>query len=524
MISSKPLKALIAFSLMLFFFKCNAQNINLHWGTAIDQKAKNYSMAFVGSDEDGIYTYSVSPEESKIFCHNKNGDLLTSINVSTSKSKNIEEKIINVFLNENTFVVFVSSNEKKNDKSILYALKFDKKTGEQIGIKKNIFEAPYMIDIVNYQITKSENNSKILLSRTVSFNSAVLQVELKVINTNLDILIEKTFQSEGNYSSLLKSNATGLKISNPTVDNDGSLYFIQSNSSSDNYVVSYNAKKDYEKWEERIDLSDLEKDMSVKYVQVHINNRNDLIIVGFVQKKSYNIGAIYMKIDNSSKEIVNSKINYFDNNLKNQYFTSSQIKKGDQNPRINGFFTNYNFHNKADGGIIVVVEDYVHYIISQAGASSHRYFLKDILVLNFTADGNLVWTNRIRKNQVYAVDAGFPFMLFNEKEYNLKYLSFISGINCNKVIVAFNDLETNLSKTTDKTYGTLSNVSSSIPVVYSIDILTGKMSCEKLFDPASSGVYLKMSFCEQKLSDKDWIVLGLKDNVYKIGKISCSKL
>ena len=72
---------------------------------------------------------------------------------------------------------------------------------------------------------------------------------------------------------------------------------------------------DYEKWEEKIDLSDNHPNTILKSAYLGFNDNQDLVITGLYGLNETHKGLYYMQLDRYSKEMTINRFNEFEDSI-----------------------------------------------------------------------------------------------------------------------------------------------------------------------------------------------------------------
>ncbi len=155
-------------------------------------------------------------------------------------------------------------------------------------------------------------------------------------------------------------------------------------------------------------------------------------------------GVFYFQMDFKKQEIINEGYSEFTKDFITQDFTDRQKERVDKKEaKGKGIPQLYNYdfrevHTTADGGIVVVMEQYYVVVNTYTDAKgnttrTYTYYYNDIITYRVKESGEFEWINKINKSQVSMNDGG--------------YYSSIGGyFTDDKFIMYFNDNNKNYSE------------------------------------------------------------------------------
>lgn len=478
------------FMVMLFLaYSVSAQKIE--WGTKNKASSRWYSPTVLMEDGKSLFTTYSDEFHVMIERHNEKGSLVYSHPIQLSKLNGTKAKIEYVNYLKDKFVVFASIYDNSTDKTILYSVAYDGKNGKQVGKEKKLFEVP--VEKRNlmgkFLFFVSPDKSKVLVNHFADYKKeGKIKDRYKLFDCDMNMLLEKT--------EILNKKEIDYSTMDYVIDNEGSVFYFKKMSSGESYIVSYDATKDYEKWEEKIDISKLDINQSVGYIKFGFDSKNDLIITGLCFKEQKLNGCMYLKIDNKSKETKIFKIHKIENFSK--YGT---------------LFISQSLHFNSNDGVV--------FINAYAGEVFSGYQNDELVIFNFTPEGELSWNKVITKSQInWDRVSIFQYIFMSPGPINRQFFSYVSGINQNKLFIIYNDLPKNLLKNKEgKQVGTVKRYRKTIPVLCSIDLSTGEMGKKQLFDPKLMRSYIKPTLNFQKDFHSDLITLGQFRAKYQIVRI-----
>lgn len=514
----------LLFWLLLTIFSANvafAQKVD--WGKLNQSDGTRFYPTIIGEDENNIYTFGQSKGDLIIEAYDKENKLKKYSTVvdqpKIDKNKVELERIIFV---DGKFVVFASYYKKQTKQSKIYAFVVDGKTGKMKGKKSEIFSVPVEKKRrrSDFYVFVSDDRSKILVNTFTYYKKQKEYKDVyKLLDSDFNVLVER----EDKFS---KKERESFVTPIYKIDNDGSLYFLKKKRSSVK-IVSYDATRDYEKWEETIDV-ELGPSEKITDLNFTINSENDLIISGYYEKKNKLQGCMFLRIDNVSKEIVANKTSEFSKDFKKEFLSNRQKEKGKEK-EIPNLFSSIKIQEKADGGIILAGEVYyyVQYRDRNGNTVGEYYLYGDIIVMNLSKDGDLLWVNRVPKKQVFRWSSvnGIIFSsnglsLFYVSYKPLEYFSFFIGMNEENVYIVYNDNPKNFTKPKESGRShAYKKWKKGTNTLYTINLETGKKDAKMFLDAKDMSIVMKPNVYYQKDQKSDGYVFGQKKKKYKFGTV-----
>ncbi|MDQ3191120.1 MAG: hypothetical protein M3Q58_05965 [Bacteroidota bacterium] len=513
-----------------FFLVANsayAQKIN--WGETNEAKSSKYRPKILGEDEDNIYTVA-----------SINKDVYIERFDKKKKKEQFSQKIEFPKINGNKtfyeginfidgkFLLFVSYFDKKKDMSVIFAYTLSGKDGKKIGKDVEVFNIPVEKKKRSgtFYFFRSEDRTKIVVNHVAYYKKQKeVKDKYKLLDTDLNVLVEREDVTKN-------SEKRDYTTQNYILDNDGSIYYMKNYNDGRKHIVSYEANRSYEKWEEAIDTKKIglgPKDF-ITNINFIINRNNDLVITGYYNKEKTLEGCFFMKINNQSKEIEFAKINIFDKKFKDQFKSDKQLEKG-KDVKMYNVFRSVDILTKKDGGVVLCGEFYQHTEYYHNGRFvGERFHYGDMVVLNMDGNGVLSWAHRIPKKQIYHYNfRSYPLVIgsfgvrlfFFPTIRTTDYFSYLAGIDNEKAYIMFNDNPKNSVVQKDNEQAkALRNLDKAAVTLYSINLETGKKT-EKLFTGAKDyEITLKPKVSYQKDQDSEIISFGMKKKKFKYGNIS----
>ncbi|MGE0088570.1 MAG: hypothetical protein AB7S50_03740 [Bacteroidales bacterium] len=501
------MKRIFLFGILLSVAFCvNAQS--LEWGVKNKAKSKWYNPVVLSEDGESVYTTYFDDDNIVIERHDKKGSVVYSNEIKLEKIGGEKVVIENIQFIKGKFILFVSSYDDSKEDIILYALSYSGEDGKKIGKEKKLFNAQVEKKRRKgaFNIIVSSDFSKVLINHYAYYKKeGKLKDRYKLFDSEMNDLMDKT--------EIINKKEIDYKTMNYVIDNDGSIYFTKKMDSGESFIVSYDATKDYEKWEEEVDVTKLDRSQSVGFVKLAFDNNNDLVIAGICNEKEKDskgnfkksnkmnpVGAMYMKIDRKSKEIKVMKIHKFP--------IETVIKTKDY------FFNEQTMHFTASNDLIFINE------IFHIGSTQKMILFTDaeLIVAKFNSNGDFEWSSIIPKFQVSSKMTSIGLKI-GPSFVNIQYFGYVSGINDNKLFIVYNDNPKNLNLKNKKDLSAIQNRNKSISILNTIDLSTGKSEMKQFYDPKQIDTYIKTRVCFQKDYKSDIVSIAQNDGYYQIVRV-----
>jgi len=519
----------------------------INWGKLQTSTKKSYYPNILGEDDDNIYIYADVGNAGMIESFKK-GDFTRKLSkeITPQKIDGNKCQIEEVTFVDGKFYVFISYYDKKAKVSNIYVYNMDGKTGAKVGKEKKLFE----VEVEkkrrrgNFNVTVSKDKTKMLVNHIAYYRTQKKwKDKYRLLDKDLTILLEKE-ESIGRGD--VRYASTHHKI-----DEDGSIFFLKkyfSTTGNDNlYIVSFDANRDYEKWEEEISMTDLDVKSStsvVKDLTYTINDKDELVLCGYysenlqqgVKKNGKEkrpimefVGSFYMSIDKKSKETKNVKINRFDKSFNDQFRNRKEVEK-DKDVKIPDSFHDIQLIPKADGGMIMIGELYVYiHRDTDDGGTYHYELFGDLIVLNMDATGHLLWANRVPKKQVFwwqrtprgMIIASTGVSALVPPNWRItQYFSYQASLLDDELVILFNDNPKNTLSTNDETrMKPLKKINNATVTSFSMNLQSG-IKKEKLFMGGKDfEVHYKPMVKYQHDQNSATYTFGMKKKKFKYGTL-----
>ncbi|MFN6947073.1 MAG: hypothetical protein ACK4ND_19170 [Cytophagaceae bacterium] len=511
----------VALSLMANY--TYAQTIEV--GT-INKATSNYDPVIIGEDDELIYVLAeVKSGKYNIEAYEKQNKLKRKYSVSIDHQK-IDKKFSVEFeritLMKDQFVVFYSYYDKQSHLYTLFVKTVNKKDGKTQDNRKDLIsvEVEKKRRRGDYKVLVPADKSKIFI-----YHVAYSKVQRKnvrqymLMNQDLEVLFQKELE-EGEFMP------RGY-----IVDNDGSIFYLRY-SDMNLYVGSFDANRDYEKWEEQIKFT---SDKSLEKYYLHnlemtISKKNELTVAGLVsekQNKTKNTtGSAFIVMDRESKEVRVAKINHFNEDFFDQFKTKKDVKKG-RDGSVSRGFNREQLIRKSDGSAIMILEEYstMNYYDRDGALIGREVTYGDLLVINFNADGEMLWANRVPKKQYFSwFDVVFPFtsstrglhLLSRPTEWKTtRHFSYSAALFNDKLIVFFNDdIKNIIEKSMQDKFKKFKKPRKAVVAKYEFDLETGVGKKAVFHDALKIQTYLCPRDNFQSGENKDMVIFGIKGGRY----------
>lgn len=398
----------------------------------------------------------------------------------------------NVFTRENEIIAlnyYYLGNVKSFFAKILI---YDPETFELKGTK-NIFEqeVPSALFGQNLGYNISKNKKHFLLSESL------------VSMRDVDYLIRKY---DTNWELQFKDTIPNDNLRQ--IDDEGSIYYIRRGKNSDNHIVSHDVYKDYERWEEEVDVSFLNDEEEITNISSVINSDGDYLITGLYGNKKTNgkdgkihmKGYLFLKVDKSSKEVVlNKKVEF-------SKIPSLSSATSDFLNHLKRDELSFNVVPTIDGGIVLAYE--VKYKMTYKDYQGHNntsHYFKNTFLVKLDLNGNLEWLIPIEKEQEYTNVNFVKSITMNSFSYHLFE-------NNNKIFFFFYSGESRKENEIEP-FGMASGGQFNL---FDIDLKTGEMKKTILDQDKKGYVYVSDIF---KKDGYIYFIKRFKDQ-YQIGKMS----
>jgi len=485
----------------------------IKWGTK--NKSTFFTSQFLpeilGEDDENFYTYSKHGGTS-VFAleayNKKTGNQVYTIEFNAGK-KDRRVRLKKALLTNGKILIFITDFSNKNNKNEIYVRVYDAKTGKLNKNRVDLFSEETDENYVKtgrFSAYLSPDKSKILINY-YAFDTKRNKFYDKFILFSEDL--EEITRRENTYD-----DKYGDMSSHYTLDNSGNLYFLKRGDDLANFIVSYDVENDYEKWEEKIRLNNLDIDISslITDIKLKINQNNELIIYGIYCKTSPESyggnpkgafdGYLYIKIDKHSKEIIAETLSTLEPKL---------IESIKSNMGKHKKYFNLNIISLSNGESILSSE----FSVKLPNGSKSKVRYTDLIITKLKSTGEIAWSLRIPKRQQYtASNLQLP-------RYHRPYYKFKTFADLTHVYVLFNDNEKNnfsISETFEMK--SMNNPNASKISIYSIDINTGQFKTSSSIENKEIGVAMMATRSFQNSQESAAYIFGKNGKKYTFGIFS----
>jgi hypothetical protein len=321
----------------------------------------------------------------------KSGELISNLKHNELYKKEYQEYGVDGhFTTSDGFYSILSAYHKKKESNEFIIQKLDfvgnnniNKIAESISIPKNFRKS------INTDVYTSGGNEFLLcLVSWFDKNTETLFASMYLFDSNFN----SVFSREVKYEST-------LSLRNITLDKEGSIYFRRVAPNSEHYIASFDANREFEYWETKIDRSFIEEEHQVVNVNLAVNSQSELLVSGiYVNDKDIVEKLFYQKYDGFSKELKQSKAFPF-----NEEFTREFISKDKSffrfEPKVK-YFNGLNYYFTTDNDLIIVAEDKYTTQERVGETAAYRYtdHFNDIIVIVINSEDELVFSGGVHRS------------------------------------------------------------------------------------------------------------------------------
>lgn len=512
---------------------CQGQSkeVGIVWGPEEKESKKTTLNDIVGYDKSGIFAYKTRSKglygfNSIIILEhfNQKLELTKSIEIELEYQKKEMNFEYFIHLNNNLYV-FSSFTNQKSKKKYLFYQTIEKNTLSVNKDLKKVAEIDYdgnsKYNSGNFQYELSRDSSKLLVYYNTPFEKGEKEkFGLHVFNNKMEELwnkeitlpyIEELFEVE-DYLVDIFGNVHVLG----TLFNEKRKEKVKGEPNFQYQIISYSEngqkKNMYPVKIEGRFLTDM---------QIEINDNQELICGGFYSDEgTYSIkGSYFLKIDTDSKNILTKNFKEFDFEFITEGMTEREEKKAKKKEEQGKSVELYEYDLddiilKDDGGAVLIGEQYFIRTVTHSHydgnggwytSTSYHYNYNDIIVINISSDGKIIWNEKIAKKQVTSNDGGF-------------YSSYALNVTEDKLHFVFNDNPKNLSE--DLEEGKLYNFNRSRESVVALVTVDseGNQKRKALFSSKESETLTRPKVCKQ-ISEKNMILFGQEKKYHRFIKL-----
>lgn len=523
------LLSLFSWISVMAFAQKKTEQVDILWGPEQKESGKSTLSDIIGYDETGFYAlkkrFKAYGKEAFFLAHYDNEMVKTkSEELLLRHAKKKMTYNFSIYLKNNLYI-FSSQQDQKLKKNILYVQRVDKKTLQLEEKAQKIAEIDYAGYRKNnpgaFSAEFSNDSSKVLIHYKLPYDKGTPEVfGLNVLDHELNQLWEKKVTLPYLEEEF---NVEGYKVSDA-----GDVYLLgivfeskQKNKGKrkTNYkyhIISYLDKgkmvKEYPIEVEQHFLREL---------QIAINKNNDIIGAGlYSAKESFDIqGSFFLSLDGETKEIRSTNFKPFGLDFIVENLSERKARKVKQQTDAGKDvgLVHYDLSEiilREDGGAILVGEQFYrstvhHSVNNDDGTVDSRtdnfYYYKDILVINMSPEGNILWTEKIPKRQKTANDKG-------------NYSSHALAVMDDQLFFVFNDHPNNLLYDGVGKLKFFKKGKESLVVVVRLNS-EGEQTREALFTAKNAEVMTKPKVCEQ-ITNSEMVIFGQKGKTQRFAKLT----
>ena len=534
---------------------------SLNWSKRLAEKKKMTFNKFVGENEEGVFVTKTPLKKEiqgnqafpvlEIYDENFNLTKSRELDIKEGRGKIIYE---NTVMLEGKLYLFYSLLYIWDQSITLMVQPLDAQTLQPTGapnkaIATKIPGATTRDQLTDFRFEYSDDNSQLLVSNMEPSGGNKMQ------KVHLYVLSGHTGEGWGQEVEL-PYQVKAFDMVSQSVDNDGCAYLLGANYLDGNrdkkngmpnydYVLMGYDKDGSASFSHRI----VSKDKFFRDMRIAATPQQEIIVTGFysnegagwnglaigIGSSSYASsganpvgGVYYLKLGRETKAVLTEKYNGFSLDFLTQNMNKKQVKKAerrDQKGKENEdfIFTLDDLIIREDGAVTLIGEQISNTTVrtnkpaqpyQTTGAvnmsqspTQNYYSYQDIIAAHLSAEGNLVWAEKIAKKQNSVADFGLfssyaaayengrLHFVFNEHRNNLNY-------------IGEGDVE-NFNPRKDRKNAALA--------VVTLDD-SGNKSKRHLAQPSGSTVFLKSSASRQ-FSDKNLFLFAWHKKDFRLGRL-----
>jgi len=460
---------------LTLFAQFNVGDVAMNFGSEIT--AEDGEIVHIAGESDNI-TYALAKKNKNYYIQTfqaANQDFITDKEIELEKIGKNKVTLEDLSVVNGSVYVFASYYDKSNKqqkfvaypvasnltlgapKTVLTAKVEKKKQPGGFIFKPSYNDEHYMVTYINFY-NKEE---------TMTYEFTLLDGDLNSVKNDKVTL---TFEDKKDLH---------FSLDDITVNRNGDIFIVVSD--------SYRDKKKKTTFTNAMYTTDGTLQLIGFYSDLRKSGRSDWRIEGI-----FNV-TVNTNDNSVSKEVFNE----FTFETKKKLIGERRAKKGKD---LLPHYRNTHFIERDNGGVIVLSEYYLTVVGSTSGIgplafTPITYITNEIIVTALDAEGNLDWSNVVPKEQQvtvtqfslgfigivgngnFAVGAGafFPIAILGEGP---EYLSSIPMYDTGKLSLLVNDDPKNIGITAIDDVKKVRNIKKMIPVLFSFDDTTGKMTRE----------------------------------------------
>lgn len=422
-----------------------------------------------------------------------------------------------VFLLKDQLIIFSSFQNKNQKKTYLFSQTIDKSSLSLKNDMKMIAEVDFSGEN-NYKNSQfsfafSPDSSKVLISyNLLDKDNSLLSFGMNIYDSKLKKqynIFNPSFASDGIYS-----------FQKYLVDNAGNAFLLAEyyedkkelkNSATfkrkipvfgskelivePNYTYKLVQFKSNEKATREYDL--IVKDKFITNLDAKPDARGNIVCAGFTSPKEVTsvTGTCFLKIEPKSGKVIASSNKDFEIKFILEGMAKKDLKKFDKHYGTDKNFENFyyqiqNIHFKEDGGYYLFGEKTKKELVSNQQVTAVVYDHRDVVVVNYASNGDVIWVKKISKLQEDLADLGYM------------YLGYAHTVVGDDIYVAY----TNMNKKNSNFVGTLKNTEA---VLVKLD-KQGNLTSTPIFNSDNDEITLRANDTAVK-PNGDLIIYGRKN-------------
>lgn len=429
-------------------------------------------------------------------------------------------KITNLLHLKGKLLLFYSLDDAKAKVNSLFMDEIDKQTLQPKGVAKKIGEIDYAgkskRNRGSFQYRVSRDSSKILLLYSLPYTEGQPEkFGFTVFDQQLNLIWTKDITMP--YRDEL------YDFESFRVDNNGNAYLLglvykekrrEKRKGLPNYSYEILACRDNGNTVKQYPVS--LDDRFLTDMQIEILDNQNIICAGFYSEKGkVSIrGTYFLRVDAASSAIVHKSFKEFGIDFITQNMSNREQRKAkrQEEPELFEFDLDKLLIGK-DGSAILIGEQYyvqaVTNTMRMAGGgmttqTTYHYYYNDIILVKFSATGEILWTQKVPKTQHTANDGGF-------------YSSYCLVISKGRICFVFNDNPKNLeADETEKAKNY--NPRKSVVVLVSVD-QAGNLTKQPVFNALDAEVIVRPKACKQ-ISNGEVILYGQRKKTQQFASLS----
>lgn len=513
----------------LFVHYAHSQNLsfNVKWGNELEASRRSSLSDIIGYDGTGIYavkvrTHGLGASRSFTLDHFDQNFAQTKTFDLDLKEDGNECEVSEVLQLKGKLYIFYYYQEKKLKRNLFFVDEIDKATLQPKKQKRKIGE-------IDYSGNSHRNSGD--FSVRVSRDSSKVVVFYSLPDTKGDPEAFGFHVLDDNLKSLWEKNVTipykdGLfDVERFRVDNNGNVYLLgllfkdkrkKKRHGDPNYTYEAFAYSNNGNSVKQYTLS--LDDRFITDMQIEILN-NNLVCAGFYSTKgTFSIRGTYsLTVDINTKAVKTKSFKEFDIDFITQNMSKRDAKraqrkeeKGDE-PELYEYDLDKLLIGKDGSAMLIGEQYYVNAVTSTTYINGrpntrtvYHYYYNDIIAVKIDAAGQIIWAEKVAKQQHTISDDGF-------------FSSYSMAIVNGKICFIFNDNPENLNydgKGRPANY----NAKKSVVVLVSLD-KDGKQAKQPIFNTVDAEVIVRPKVCEQ-ISNHEVILFGQKGKKQQFAKMS----